>query len=677
MNKTYFKYSPFFRVVLFFMMGVLLHPYLTLKPVVQFITLSLLVGLVLFFYRKGIYRWRHLTTLLWLFLFLLLGYSYTDLRSPVFYSSADKMAAKVQVISILSETDKSYKTEVFLLNVVGAEPLGSALKGLIYFSKKRYPQAPTLGGVYEVQGVLLPFDPPQYPNAFDYSTYLKNNRVAFRLVEYQSRYVGQGAWSLKVGSSQLKHRMLQLYEKHGVHERELAVLNALFLGDKSLLSGDQKEQFSNAGAMHILAVSGLHVGVIYLLFAFVINGLVSHSKPWLRFCLMVAILWFYAFLTGFSPSVLRASIMFTVLSVGRILYRQVAIYNLLCFSLLIIFLVDPLAIYNAGLWLSHLAVLTIVVFYDVIYGFLHFRFVIFRYVWSLIALSLAAQIGTVPLCIYLFYGFPNYFLLTNILLIPLLAPILILAICMVVFQFVPVVLVLLGGVLGAVLWLMNEFVIWIEQLPFAVSKHLSLQWYDLLILYMAMAFLILAAEHRRVVYLKAVLSCLIVFGFSFALQLWVQPTSGMVVVNYRNRLLVNCFSGRCNEVFVGDSITMREINYCFEAFWATHHLPTKIEVHSLQSSVYGRTVKGQNILLTSSTALAQVPLASQRVSYVVVDEYNLDTHEWLNTSLEPNAVVIVNQQNDEVNVSQTTSNDPSSLTLCPVGQSRYFTLWGD
>ena len=134
--------------------------------------------------------------------------------------------------------------------------------------------------------------------------------------------MGQGAWSLKVGSSQLKHRMLQLYEKHGVHERELAVLNALFLGDKSLLTCDQKEQFSNAGAMHILAVSGLHVGVIYLLFAFVINGLVSHSKPWLRFCLMVAILWFYAFLTGFSPSVLRASIMFTVITSYSIHYTK-------------------------------------------------------------------------------------------------------------------------------------------------------------------------------------------------------------------------------------------------------------------------------------------------------------------------------------------------------------------
>ena len=282
----------------------------------------------------------------------------------------------------------------------------------------------------------------------------------------------------------------------GLTGDELATVGALTLGYKEELGKELRRHFQASGAAHVLAVSGLHTGIIYgvLLWLLTLGG---HVKPryenragrWLISMLIISVMWFYAWLTGMTPSVVRAVLMVTIFEVGRMAYRQAISLNTIAAAAVLILLVKPTDLWSVSFQLSFAATAAIVIFATQWERWFHTQELRHRF-WGNIAhwilgtiiISIAAQLGTLPLTMYYFGQMSNYFLLTNLIVLPLatfLVPLGLLSIA-------------LGGswlglivskVTWALAWAMNHSVEWIEHLPGSLM-HVSVSLPMVIVYYM-------------------------------------------------------------------------------------------------------------------------------------------------------------------------------------------------
>jgi competence protein ComEC len=209
-----------------------------------------------------------------------------------------------------------------------------------------------------------------------------------------------------------------MYKERGITGNKLALVAAMTLGQKNMLDQDQKQIFINAGVMHIMAVSGLHT-VILSLFVFNILFFLKRRFNALRIVITIIFLWAFAFVTGLTPSVLRATLMFSFLHAGNLMKRKVNGINSVLASAFVLILTRPSVIFDAGFLLSYSAVIYIIAFYKDFYNKILFKNWISDKIWQSAVVTIIAQAGTLLLTIMLFNRFPTYFLLTNIIIVPL------------------------------------------------------------------------------------------------------------------------------------------------------------------------------------------------------------------------------------------------------------------
>lgn len=325
-----------------------------------------------------------------------------------------------------------------------------------------------------------------YPNQFDYTEYLRNIGISGTTYIPNTAYhfVETDEFSLKAKLNATRARLLQTLREDSIPIKEYGVISALLVGDRSYLDPQLRNEFADAGAVHILAVSGLHVGIIYLLFLSILNFLLQDRYALVKFLLILLILWSYAALTGFSPSVLRAATMFSFIALGKFHKRYGNIYNMIAASALFLLALNPLLITQIGFQLSYIAVIGIVYFHPKFYALIAVENKYIAKLWSLICVSVAAQLATFPLSIYYFHQFPTLFLVTNILVIPLASIILHAGIAWVFFLWVPHVSELLQWITVEATWLLNTFVELINTMPFSKVDSLYLSSLSVLLMYL-------------------------------------------------------------------------------------------------------------------------------------------------------------------------------------------------
>jgi len=259
------------------------------------------------------------------------------------------------------------------------------------------------------------------PCEFNYSRWLEGQGIrhmAFFRASDITGYSPEVRRSVRESSLIAARGMADAFRHAGLQGEELGLIIALTIGDKELLDKDRLTTFSRSGAMHIMAVSGLHVGMISMALSWLLFFLRGRLKR-VRVLIIIPALWGFAFITGMSPSVLRATIMFTFLQAGSLLNRPAAGMNNLLASAFILIAVHPGVIFEAGFQLSYLAVGFIIAFYNSLYGLIRLKNRILDYLWQMTAVSLVAQAGTLALSVRLFNIFPLLFLLTNIVVIPI------------------------------------------------------------------------------------------------------------------------------------------------------------------------------------------------------------------------------------------------------------------
>ncbi|MBQ5387782.1 MAG: ComEC/Rec2 family competence protein [Paludibacteraceae bacterium] len=366
---------------------------------------------------------------------------------------------------------------------------------LLYLQKDSLPY-PDMGDILLVKTMVQRGDTL---GNFDYGRYLRLQGIV------GSAWAHRGNWQI-IGHSPLKglcataercqRWLYQRYKQMGIHEPELGILSALTLGYREELDKQVQQSFSAAGAMHILAVSGLHTGIVWGIIVWILT-LGGYARPLYhqrgRRTLLVSTtliaLWSYAFLTGLSPSVMRSALMVTLLSIGGILERNMQGLNYLAAAAVIILLINPLALWSVSFQLSFAAMAAIILVAQRMQQRIVLRGKVKQYIGSLLIMSIAAQIGTLPLTLHYFGQTSNFFALTNIVVIPAAFVLLLLGIAALTFSWC-IVGTWLASIAQLTTHWLRLFVEWIEHLPYSTT-HIHLSTTSVILCYLAIAFSLL------------------------------------------------------------------------------------------------------------------------------------------------------------------------------------------
>lgn len=384
-------------------------------------------------------------------------------------------------------------------------------KAFIYSNPQEW--KPIAGNKYLLKTEFNEIDGPQNSEEFNYKQYLIRKGIfASCFIDSTNTFL-IGVNSLPIYRKiplEVKEWVEDVFKRAGLEEREFAVISALTCGNREYLDKELEQAYSTAGVIHLLAVSGLHVGIIFVVLNFLLSFLqYGRFNKFIRFLLLLFSLWFYALLAGFSPSIVRACFMFSLFILGNLFGKSHNTYNNIAFSGFILCMIDPFSIFDLSFLLSYLAVLGIVFFQKRIYGLWNIKNNILRYIWSLATVSIAAQLTTLPIILYYFHQFPLYFLVANILLVPLCSIVMYLAVSLLFVSFISPIFKLLAYCLQFSLKLLNKLVLFFESLPSASISGININETQTILLSAAIAFLALYFLFRKAKYIQLVLVCFI------------------------------------------------------------------------------------------------------------------------------------------------------------------------
>jgi competence protein ComEC len=357
----------------------------------------------------------------------------------------------------------------------------------VHFYKKPDADQYSAGSLIIFRKTLRPIENLKSLIDFDYKNYchlrhiyaqvfLKENEFALVLPERQK--------SLFTPLDFLRKKLLIIIKKYVPGKSENSLLEALMVGFTDDLDPGVLKSYADTGVIHIIAISGLHLALIchILQLALQKTGRKKYSR-WIRFAMIITSLWGYSLLSGASPSVIRAAGMFTLVLFARDIGRETVLYNTLAASAFLLLCFDPFWLWDTGFQLSYAAVLSLRLFSKPLKDLVVFQNKILASVWNATSVSISAQILTTPISIFYFHRFPSYFLIANLLAVPLSSGILIGGILLCIFSFLHPLGYFLGWLLNFMIYSLNGFIVYISQLPGAVISPLVISLPQVIVIY--------------------------------------------------------------------------------------------------------------------------------------------------------------------------------------------------
>jgi len=579
---------PFVRLLLYFVLGIIFQFSTTLEFPVWY-TLPIFALLLLF--SKKVFKnfnSEYISGILvfsFLFVSGIASVQIATVQEGTFPTDETTFTAIVD--SPLEEKANSRKTLIKLVSSKKDSVFKTeSAKILVYLAKDNNSASLKYGDKIIFSSRISNLSNPGNPNEFDFAGYLKRKGITGQTYLQTGKWqvLGSGYGSLRYNFAySLRDKLINIYKENDISGQNLAVLSALTLGDKSELSPETKQAYSSSGAMHVLAVSGLHVGIIYVIIGFLLKFLdriyyknIAYGK-YLKAISIIAFLWFFALLSGLSPSVRRAALMFTFFVVADILKRPGSIYNSLASSAFVLLAWNPFLLLEIGFLMSYLAVFSIVFLQPKLYNLLYIKNKHLDKLWALTSVSIAAQAGTTPLSLYFFHQFPNWFMLTNLAVIPLATIIVYMSAALFATSTIPIVGKWVAQALDGVVYLLNKSVNIVETLPFSATYDITFRSEHLIISYVGMITLLLFLILQKANYLKVTIGLFCVLGFFIiANKVSMKFSPQMIVFNSQKVGLYNFISGNEN-ILIGDTAVLnpdsRTLDFSAKGFWLNEGLP--------------------------------------------------------------------------------------------------------
>jgi competence protein ComEC len=456
-----------------------------------------LTALILFRIRGNV-KINYAFSIITLISFLVLGYTWTLFRNELAHPAHFQQHFTGEVQPILGTiadmpVQKGERIKFTLqLKAIRLADKSIAANGniLMYIPKDSLSANLVYGDQIGVAGIPRAITSPTNPHAFDYQSYLH-----FKNIHYQL-FIKQGDWQVLGDNEgnpilklafQWRKNFIEVLRKYLKDENQFSVGSALILGYKDEITEEIRAAYAGTGAMHVLAVSGLHVGLIFLILNTLLKVFNSNKIWWrvLRVTILLLGIWAFALITGASPSVLRAATMFTFVTIGMSLKQPTNIYNTLAGSAVLLLAFNPYLLMNVGFQMSYLAVIGIVYFQPKIAEKWMIKNRIGNYLWQLAAVSMSAQLMTLPLSLYYFHQFPSYFILSGLIVVPAAGVILFAGIGLFLLEAIsPILAAKLGWCLDALISLVNWFIFLIHQLPFSVIRGIWIGGFLAFLLYL-------------------------------------------------------------------------------------------------------------------------------------------------------------------------------------------------
>ena len=537
------------------------------------------------------------------------GVLLANLNDASFYQDNIKYkkfsAYEGEVVSDVEDRGSFYRAEVSVVKIKTEAGWERSSGNVMVYIRKDTTSKPIVYG----NRLLIKTSPqevkaPLNPGEFDYKKYLTFQNI------YHQQFLGSRQFQLlpEQGGNFFisKAYYLRHYCDHvlkaSITGKAYPIASALVLGIRNSLDDELKTAYSSTGTIHVLAVSGLHIVIIYGLLFFVF-GFVKNVRGGdvLFTCIIFVLLWLYAFVTGFSASVVRAVTMFSFVLLAQLINRKSNIYNTLALSAFIMLCFNPFLVMDAGFQLSYLAVLGIVLLYEPIYGLIEFKNKVADKIWAMAVVSIVAQLATAPITMYYFNQFSFSFLLANFIAIPLSSLALFTSLAVIALNWISPVALFVGKITELVITIMNQSIVLLNKVPYLAVKAINISPEYVLLLYLLIAFALLFFTYKKFNYFLLTSLIIITLAGINVVMLWnTAHRKQLIVFNIKNRAAVTLIKADQAELFADSSLLKdkKKLNQLTT-------LLTKMDVSTIQYKEGGNKLvywEGKTIYIGKSEA---------------------------------------------------------------------------
>lgn len=566
MKNTFFvAENPFLQLLIPLLSGIFLGVVFSFGSILLLITISVYTIVCIFallnfrFSKLEIYRKPWIGGITIHLFLLLLGILFTEKSKEInrqnHFSKLQSNALLVRIIQEPKQTNNLLRFNTLVTHTIFNGKISSASGNLLVTLKLDSTQKTQLnyGDELLIPSNYKPVDAPFNPAEFNYKLWLQHQQIYFQV------YLNPKQFQLITSDSgnpiisyalQVRKNLVLKFQKYLHNSDAIAVASTLILGYRADLSQDVLQSYSKTGTMHVLSVSGMHVALVYIVIDLLLRFLNrKRSGILLKAFISILLIWFYALITGFSPAVCRAAVMITFVICGKTYNRHISMLNILLVSAFMLLLYNPFYITDVGFQLSYLAVFGLIILQPIIENRFDFKHQYVRRLWSLLSISLAAQVITFPVSVFYFHQFPVYFLISNLFIVLPSILIMYIGIAFLLFSNIDLLAKPLGFLLEKTIVLMNNGLTWIEHIPFGNWDKLWINIPEYLLFYAIICCCFGWIVYRKTALLKvgAVFIILFLASFSFK-RLRTSNQQEIIFLNLRKNLGVIFKKG--NEAFV-------------------------------------------------------------------------------------------------------------------------------
>jgi competence protein ComEC len=603
---------PLAKITIGFIAGIILGFYFLAQAHFLFILLAI-VGFIfgfLFFLSK---KQLHKNTSFGVATYLLSGVIgattlviHTDSFQKNNYLHQKAIFDKPHLVSvILREKLKSTsKNDRYVAIVNKIDNIKSSGRIILNFRKNSLNPTFEIGNALQILGRLYKNSVSKNPSDFDYSKYLENKQIYAQLYadKSQIRIGSQSAKDIWYYTAKLRSKIIQNLEKNDFNTTELNVAVALIMGQQQDIAPEIVRDYQYSGAVHILSVSGLHIGFILLFVTFVLKPFPNTKKgAFIKLIIILTSLLLFGVVAGLAPSVVRSVVMFSFVAIGNHLRRRVNIYHTLLVSILLILLFQPTFLFDVGFQLSYLALFFIVWLQPVLSKTWLPRNRIIKFFWDILTVSFAAQIGTLPLSIYYFHQFPGLFFVTNLVVIPLVSVIMILGVVVMVLATLDWLPLFLSKTLEWSIYLLDKIINAIASLEQFIIHNISFNFLLLISSYLLIITVIVWIKKPNFNKLILALLAVIVFQISYFKTQWdIENQQELVIFNTKKSTLITKRNGKAVTLFANDIVSKNvSQNDVLSSYLVSNFSTLKIK-KQLQNLAF---FKGNKILILDSLGI--------------------------------------------------------------------------